>query len=351
MAQQPNETQTTITEEEVAARHENFVLACNRLLQTARIHEADNQLSVKAGENWIASAKKILAKDPEIIIESRHERIFLQGNKLLLKQHTAAGIFGLLGWFNSLGLHGLKFRAPAAEVTPRQACELARTIIAGQTADNPLEYLQESLAGDGFPWKEFHEIKQHPINSVRQILKLEAYRDLIAQILLPPFEHHLNYNLSGYPEVPWSRSISLFGRIIEICDVYDALSAPRVYRNKALSQDRVLGLMFSNSGKKFDPVLLKWFINMVGVYPVGTLVKLISGEVGLIYQNSGTCPEQGMPLVLLLKKKHGGELSADRILDLNTRDKKTGKYLRSVKSTHNPYEYGIQPAVYLMQAE
>ncbi len=488
MAQQPDETQTAGTEEEAAARHEDFVLACNRLFQTARIHEADNQLSVKAGEKWIASAKRILAKDPEIIIEARHERIFLQGNKLLLKQHTAAGIFGLLGWFDSLGLYGLQFRAPAAEVTPRQACELARTITAGQTADNPLEYLQENLSGGSFPWvelilepqssggvsysgkneiahqayshaynsikevvreiqtndkagvrkavrviqditdmvfmdksillgistirdyddytfthsvnvaiqsvclgheiglsrnslvrlgicglfhdlgkvvipheiinkpghlnqKEFHEIKQHPINSVRQILKLEAYRDLIAQILLPPFEHHLNYDLSGYPEVPWSRSISLFGRIIEICDVYDALSAPRVYRDKALSQDRVLGLMFSNSGKKFDPVLLKWFINMVGIYPVGTLVKLSSGEVGLIYQSRDDSGEQGMPLVLLLRKKQGGKLSADRILDLNARDKKTGKYLRSVKSTHNPYEYGIQPAVYLMQAE
>ncbi|MFO7838647.1 MAG: hypothetical protein R6X08_04000 [Desulfosalsimonadaceae bacterium] len=104
------------------------------------------------------------------------------------------------------------------------------------------------------------------------------------------------------------------------------------------------------SGKKFDPVLLKWFINMAGVYPVGTLVRLNSGEIGLIYKN-GAFAEQCMPLVLLLRKEGGNEPAPDRILDLNATDKKTGKYLRRIKSTHNPYEYGIQPAVYLMQAE
>ena len=102
----------------------------------------------------------------------------------------------------------------------------------------------------------------------------------------------MKYDLSGYPSVKWSRPISLFGRIIAICDVYDALTAPRVYRPVAISPDRALGIMMENSGKDFDPTLLKWFVNMVGVYPVGTLLKIDTGEIALVAKGNsqGRCP-------------------------------------------------------------
>lgn len=74
---------------------------------------------------------------------------------------------------------------------------------------------------------EFKVIQQHSLNSVRRILKLRASYERKAGILMAPFEHHLRYDLSGYPRTPRSkRPISLFGRIITIADVYDAITAP-----------------------------------------------------------------------------------------------------------------------------
>ena len=91
-----------------------------------------------------------------------------------------------------------------------------------------------------------------------------ASPDLKARILIPPFEHHLKYDLSGYPDFNIGKPISLFGRILTITDVFDALTSPRIYRPIALSPDRALGLMMKKAGKDFDPILLKVFMNMLG---------------------------------------------------------------------------------------
>jgi hypothetical protein len=88
---------------------------------------------------------------------------------------------------------------------------------------------------------------------------------------------------------------------------------------------------------------------MVGVYPVGTLVRLNTGEIGLIHQ--GTAVEEGrLPRILLIKKTGKKQFAADRVVDLNELDSATGRPRRWVRSTHNPYHYGIQPAIFLMQA-
>ena len=467
------------------SNNETFVLFLNRLLQTARIHEANNRLTVNAAKQFIAAGKELVEETGEIIVEARHERLFVQGEKLLLRQQTAASIFTMIGVFENLGLYGLKFNSQMLEIDHAQAYQLARMLIEAPQQENPIEWMQQYLEKNQIQWAEitsgpqkendlsksqkaelahraysyaynsvkeviqkikgnqnagvrkavrvvqditdlvfldksillglstirdyddytythsvnvavnsiclgheiglsrnslvrlgicglFHDlgkvdipheiinkagklnaqeykkIQQHSLNSVRQILKLEAYRELIAQIILPPFEHHLKYDLSGYPDVNWSKPVSLFGRIIEICDVYDALTAPRVYRPATLSPDRALGLMLSKSGQEFDPVLLKWFINMMGVYPVGTLVKLDSGEVGLIYRGSRDT-DKPMPEVLLIRKNKSNQLKAAGLLDLNETDATNGNYLRSIKRTYHPAQYGIQPATYLMQ--
>ncbi|MGM0451722.1 MAG: HD-GYP domain-containing protein [Thermodesulfobacteriota bacterium] len=193
---------------------------------------------------------------------------------------------------------------------------------------------------------EFREIQSHSLNSVRRIIKLEADSELVAKIILPPFEHHLRYDLSGYPKVKWSRPLSLFGRIIQICDVYDALTSSRIYRPQPLSPDRALGAMLEVSGRDFDPVLLKWFINMHGIMPVGTLVKLNTGQLGLVC-SGGDFRQNSLPQVLLLQRQNGGYKKGP-IVELNQHDPETGRYFYTIESTHHPAESGIQPADFLM---
>ena len=195
--------------------------------------------------------------------------------------------------------------------------------------------------------EEFKEIKKHPLRSVSKIIKLRATRDLKAKVLLPPFEHHMKYDLSGYPRIHRKRSISLFGRILMIADVFDALTSPRSYRPEAYSPDLALGLMLEGTGRDFDPILLKVFVNMLGVYPVGTLLLLDTGEKGLVIK----FPEGSdiaRPLIVLLLPDGQKGFKKGKLANLADRNPKTGSYLRNIVRTLHPSSYGIQPADFVL---
>jgi HD-GYP domain-containing protein (c-di-GMP phosphodiesterase class II) len=194
---------------------------------------------------------------------------------------------------------------------------------------------------------EFQEMEQHPLKSVSQVLKLQAPRDLKAKILLPPLEHHMKYDSSGYPRVRRKQTISLFGRIIGIADVFDALSSPRVYRPIAYSPDKVLSMMLETSGKDFDPILLKVFINMLGVYPVGTLLHLDTGEKGLVV-SAGEDENKTRPLIILLVSDNQGGYIKGEAVNLAEQNPGTGKFARNIVSTSHPSTYGIQPAEFIV---
>ena len=195
--------------------------------------------------------------------------------------------------------------------------------------------------------QEFEEIQKHSLNSVRLILKLRASRNRKADILIAPFEHHLKYNLRGYPHVKWQKPISLLGRILTIADVYDALTSVRVYRNYALTPDQALKKMLDGSGIDFDPILLKVFINMLGVYPIGSLLILDNGEMGLVSALSET-DEIGRPkIILMIPDNKGGYLSGEEV-DLSERDANTGEFLINVMKSVHPSEKGIQPVQFLL---
>ena len=194
---------------------------------------------------------------------------------------------------------------------------------------------------------EYKEIQKHSLNSVYHIAKLRAPRKLKSKIMLAPFEHHLKYDLSGYPRSWRQEPVSLFGRILTIVDVFDAITSHRVYRPEAISPDQALRMMSEKSGIDFDPILLKAFINMLGVYPVGTLVKLNTGEIGLVKEN----PEQSdgsNPIVVVLIPQDNGRYSLGETIDLSDRELPEGTDRRNIVETYNPALFGVQPAEYIL---
>ena len=82
---------------------------------------------------------------------------------------------------------------------------------------------------------EFEEIKKHSVNSAMLILKLKTNKYRKVHLFVSPFEHHIRYDHSGYPSIDKRRPISLFGRILTIVDVYDAITSPRIYRQSSMS--------------------------------------------------------------------------------------------------------------------
>lgn len=195
---------------------------------------------------------------------------------------------------------------------------------------------------------EWQQMQNHPMASVRQILRLHATHDLKSKIILAPFEHHIKFDLSGYPHVLFKNRVSLFGRILQIADVYDAITSPRAYRSSYMSPDQAISFMMKNSGKDFDPVLLKVFAIMMGTYPVGSLLELDTGEVGIVADYP---MESGghMPRVLLLQKESDGAYKRGQMIDLSEKHPETGSLRRNVLRSVNAASRGIQPASFLLQ--
>jgi HD-GYP domain-containing protein (c-di-GMP phosphodiesterase class II) len=194
---------------------------------------------------------------------------------------------------------------------------------------------------------EFEAIQKHVLNSVRLILKLKAPRDLKSKIIIAPFEHHLKYDLSGYPRTNHKKPLSLYGRIISIADVYDALTSPRTYRSKEISPHQALTIMAKGAGTDFDPILLKVFIKMVGIYPIGTLLKLDSGEIGVVAESSREI-DPLRPRVVLLESAGRDKFKRGNTVSLSEKDFKSSAYKRNIVAGFHPCLYGIQPAQYLI---
>ncbi len=192
--------------------------------------------------------------------------------------------------------------------------------------------------------QEFAIMQNHSMNSVRRIVRLRASYEKKACILLGPFEHHLRYDLSGYPRTPRKKPLSLIGRIVAIADVYDAITSPRSYRRTAMTPDQALGLMLKGSGTAFDPILLKVFINMLGVYPVGTVLELDKGEMGIVIPPPPGREDAGALWLRLLAGDRAGGFRKQGIISLGRWNPANGGFNRAILASHHPADFGIQPA-------
>jgi len=192
--------------------------------------------------------------------------------------------------------------------------------------------------------EERQELQKHSLNSVRRIIRLRASYDKKADILLPPFEHHLKFDLSGYPKTPRKKPLTLLGRIVAIADVYDAITSQRIYRTNFLSPDQALGLMLKGAGTDFDPILLKVFVNMLGVYPIGTILKFADGEIGMVTTPPHAHQDAAELWVMQLKDNGDGTYTKGYIRSLGHWDPDKGGFNRKIVESCHPSDLGIQPA-------
>jgi HD-GYP domain-containing protein (c-di-GMP phosphodiesterase class II) len=179
------------------------------------------------------------------------------------------------------------------------------------------------------------------------IIRLKEWGDLSARLIDATFEHHLKYDLTGYPKLARKRSVTLFGKIIAIADFYDALVRPRVYRQFPYVSEKILGLMLERAGKDFDPALVKVFINMIGIFPLGTLVLMNTNEMGIVVQTQEDPELIDRPKVCLLIYSDG-EYRKGRMVDLREVDETARTYTRSISKTLDPNEYNIHVAEFLI---
>ncbi|HAR35598.1 MAG TPA: hypothetical protein DCR87_01580 [Acidobacteria bacterium] len=188
---------------------------------------------------------------------------------------------------------------------------------------------------------EFQQVQSHPIIGARI---LQGYKESLGYLpMVAAFEHHLRYDLSGYPKLPDTRKPHLASMMISICDVYDALSLKRSYK-KEFPPDKIYELMTMEKGKAFPPELLDKFFQFVGLWPVGTIALLSDGRVGVVRQVN----EQDIarPVVEIIAPQSNGEqvdlsqngtLSIIRALDPRGEGKKYLKHPKRAAPVETPF--------------
>lgn len=157
--------------------------------------------------------------------------------------------------------------------------------------------------------EEFEIIKKHPKNAVKQLEHLVSY-----DILRGIESHHEKLDGSGYPYGRTNGNIHLYGKILAICDVYDALTSDRSYR-KTCFPSEVIEYIMGCAGSHFDYEILCKFLKNIVAYPLGTFVKLSLGSIGVVIKNY---PENIMrPVVRIINQDNtvGDEL--DLLYDHN----------------------------------
>jgi putative nucleotidyltransferase with HDIG domain len=195
--------------------------------------------------------------------------------------------------------------------------------------------------------EEWSVMRSHPVVGTELIMRMKEWGELSTRMIEGAFEHHLRYDLTGYPKLTRKRKISLFGRIVAISDFYDALVRPRVYNRLPYVSEKILGIMLDRSGKDFDPAIVKVFINMIGIFPLGTLVLLNTNEMGIVTHIQEDTEMIDRPRVCLLYYGDG-EYRKGKIVDLKERDDASGDFKRTIVKTLDPNEYNINVAEFLM---
>ncbi|SHN50067.1 HD-GYP domain-containing protein [Desulfovibrio litoralis] len=157
---------------------------------------------------------------------------------------------------------------------------------------------------------EFEVMKTHSSRGYEQLSKIPG---IFQEILDGTYQHHEKYNGLGYPLNLKSDEISMAGKLMAVVDIYDALTSQRVYK-PAMPAVKVLGIMYGMREQDFHPGVVESFIRMLGVYPVGTVVKLTDGSMAVvsgINNNSGTKPQ-----VVLIKDPKGKFVPRPVVIEL-----------------------------------
>ncbi|MBI4521300.1 MAG: HD-GYP domain-containing protein [Gemmatimonadetes bacterium] len=196
--------------------------------------------------------------------------------------------------------------------------------------------------------EEFQQMKRHPREGLLALFAMRGFAEIPYRQMLVAYEHHMKVDLSGYPTPKRSGTPALFSRIVAVADSFDAMTSSRSYRYEPFAADAVLKDMLEDPSRGMDTLVVKAFINVTGVYPVGTLVVLDTMEMGVVAQANPDSERLHQPLVLIISDSQGTTLVEPERIDLAEVDPVTGQPRRTIIKTADPQKYGINVGHYFL---
>ena len=187
---------------------------------------------------------------------------------------------------------------------------------------------------------EFAIMRRHTVDGA-EILRRTPEMPILAPVVA--FEHHLRIDGSGYPLGVKRDGLNVGTMLCGISDVYDAMRSQRAYQ-QAFPTDRILAVLKRNDGTQFDQNLVRRFVQLLGIYPPGNLVRLGSGEVAVVTQVHA--PDPHRPRVRVLFSKDGTRLDLPHDRNLWESSQPDGS-ADTVAAPVEPRDYGIDPLDFL----
>jgi HD-GYP domain-containing protein (c-di-GMP phosphodiesterase class II) len=157
-------------------------------------------------------------------------------------------------------------------------------------------------------------MQQHPLYTYKIVSKEFLYPEEVGLIVL---QHHERWDGEGYPRRISGNAIDLGARIVSVADAFEAMVSQKSYRNSMMGYQAMKNLLSDNS-RRFDPDVLKAFIQTMGIYPIGSIILLNNGALARVIEVHGEAPLR--PRIRVLIDEFGKAFKQDEgdLIDLLT---------------------------------
>jgi HD-GYP domain-containing protein (c-di-GMP phosphodiesterase class II) len=188
--------------------------------------------------------------------------------------------------------------------------------------------------------EEWAVMGNHTVYAARTLFPLIADDPGTLHRILTALQHHLGYDASGYPKLKLRKRQGLFTRITSIADTFDAMTTKRIYQRQFLPSEALAAIQKS-SGTRYDPLLVKAFINCMGIFPIGSTVLVTTGELGVVVESNPDPERSHQPKVKIVTDTQRS-LTEPQLVDLTHPSQAS----RAIVKCVDPEAFGINAAHY-----
>jgi len=146
---------------------------------------------------------------------------------------------------------------------------------------------------------EFEQIKSHPLHSSKIVSK-ELFGN--NEVNLIALHHHERWDGKGYPDQLAGNAIDMGARIVSVADAFEAMVSKKSYRESIVGYQAVKNMLADNA-RRFDPAVIMAFTKIMGIYPIGSIIRLNDESVARVLSVNSNAPLR--PAVQLLVNKSG----------------------------------------------
>lgn len=339
---------------EAETLHEDFLKTFYRLVYMVKIHQVTNSLLMECIDDFKKVVNRLLMEDDQVIIQVSRGNVILQNEKLIQRREIGKLMCNVLQYFEIRDLQGLCFYHMIREASVEEIIAFCRLLNDSEQHQEPREWFMEQLENLGVVWGEIaHKQDTLLMEHVSESEALDQKKLLKAKAKESYF-YALNSIKEVAEKITTQKKVGVRKALRVIQNMVDlvmedesivlGLSTIRDYDDYTFTHS--INVAILSMCTDFDPILLKVFINMLGIYPIGSFLELDTGELALV-MDAGKTTDKTRPVVMLLAPAGNNGYIKIGEADLNERDPDSGAYLRSIVKSLHPSSYGLQPAEFL----